>query len=525
MDGLGNYRILQTLSQRGTTSVYLAEHRRLGRKTVLKVHRGGDAALVTRFEREARIVADLAGEAVVAIYDFGESEGCFYISLEYVEGWNLSEYLRSHTLSDAEVIELAQRIARSVAGIHARGYLHRDLKPENILVSREGKVKITDFGLAWHSSFNHLTAEGQLLGTPLYMSPEQINNLPFTLSSDVFALGIIFYQIATGVHPFEAPQYGEIFAKILSHQPAPVQQFRPNLPAWFAELVARLMHKEADKRPQNAGEILALIESNLSTTVGEANAQATLSPTPPRSGSRRWQQGLAYSLLLLALFFGYKLWQWQTAKDATADPTAAVQPQPQAPEPPTTGANHHTQQQIAGATQPPPPAGAKTGTSHEETQSKALITPLSHQAELLPEASLFIKTWPWCEVFLNGNHWQTTPMTAAVKLAAGRYLLTLQNPAYPAWSDSITLQAGEARELAFQLDSLFFELEVQVSPWAEIFVDGEYRGTTPLTAPLRLTRQRHLLQAVNRYYQSWQDTIDGRRGGKRIKHITLQALP
>ncbi|MDZ7269886.1 MAG: serine/threonine protein kinase [candidate division KSB1 bacterium] len=512
MDSLGNYRILRTLSRRGTTSVYLAEHRVLGRKCVLKVYSGGDATVVQRFEREARIVAALASEAIVAVYDYGEVEGKFYLSLEYVDGYNLSEYLQTHRLTAAEIVALARRIAACVAIVHAHGYIHRDLKPENILIARSARVKLTDFGVAWHHSLKHVTLDGGLVGTPLYLSPEQINNLPFTPRSDVFALGIIFYQVATGTHPFEATHYGEIFAKILSHQPQPAGRLNPDLPAWFADLIAQLLQKEPGDRPQDAQEIVRIIDhhaAGLSPPAGEARAL---------SSPKRWATGATLVAAAIALLF---LLIWNLSREhpgasAPAGPHTAL-PTVQPDSTPASAGNHAEKTSFSRESTFPGKAvdATREGAAVAEKPAAVATSPALAErgSQADTPASLLIKTWPWCKIFLNNRHVETTPMTAALAVAPGHYQLSLHHPAYPVWHDSIVVLPNTAYEFGFNLDSLFFQVELQVTPWGEVFVDDAYAGTTPLPSPLLFDRRRRqLVRVENPFYQTWVDTLawDGR---------------
>ncbi|MEJ2636154.1 MAG: serine/threonine-protein kinase [Calditrichia bacterium] len=300
MNSIGSYKILETLYDKGAVQACLAVHQKLGRKTFLKIYSGLDAGLIRRFEREARIVADLDHESIVSIYDFGEDQGRYYIAMEFVDGWNLAQYLQSHELMDEEILDIAYQIAASVAVLHRKGYIHRDLKPENVLIGRNKKIKITDFGTSFQASQVRMTQNGDLNGTPLYMSPEQINNLQITASSDVFTLGIIFYQLATGIHPFYAEQYGEIFARILTLEPLPINSIRDTIPEWFSDLVSMLLQKDASKRPKNAQEVAAEMKSrNIISDIPQLQQR-----TPFR------YTNIKRKAIIFPLLLGLKVWTW-----------------------------------------------------------------------------------------------------------------------------------------------------------------------------------------------------------------------
>ncbi len=501
MESIGNYNILETLSANGPSSVYIARHKKLERKTLLKVYSGGDKTLIERFEREAKIVADLNSDAIVSIYDFGEAEGKYFISMEFVEGYNLNDYLKKHQIDDEQIIDFAYQIAESVAVLHNKGYIHRDLKPENILVDLNNKIKLTDFGITLHTTLNRVTTDGALLGTPLYMSPEQINNLPLTTASDIFALGIIFYQLAAGDHPFEAPQYGEIFAKTLTSNPPPVNSIRPSLPKWFSDLIEKLLVKDAGKRITDAGEIVKIIRSH-TLKYQQLTIENHTNSTTAASGSRKWIVAAAAMSIMLIFYYYYESFK-NNMSPALSDSL-------------TTG----QQQTNAGAQD-----SLISNEKHDlKENSQKLIAdndirdnkinkdiPEYYQENLTEhnkETTFLIKTYPWCDIYIDYRKIDTTPMTKSIGLKPGKYLLSLQNPGYPSFSDSITIRPNVNNIFSYNLDSNFYRLDLQVIPWRKIFIDGKYIGTTPLPHPLFLTRDKHAIEIKNNFYETWKDTID-----------------
>jgi len=526
MESFGNYLILETISDKGTSQVYLAKHKKLGRKTLLKVYSGVDETFIKRFEREARIVAELNDESIVSIYDFGEIQGRFYISLEYVEGYNLNDYLKSRQLEDEEIIDLALKIARGVSVLHRKGFIHRDLKPENILVNLEGKIKITDFGVALHDSSNRITNEGDLLGTPLYMSPEQINNLPITTHCDVFALGIIFYQIATGLNPFEAGQYGEIFSKILCYHPPLINTIQSSIPKWFADLVDKLLQKDLKDRIQNAQEIVEMIESNIERFRRENHLQDWPEPNPLKRHSARWIVAISV-LVLVILFFSTLNKKGETVIIDRPDSALIMSTQLNA----SVEEDSIDQNNFEVQTQPEIFVSTFAGSSAPDLEKEKPVSNLAtsktghSMAQTSRTTSLLVKTWPWCRVYLNYAFLDDTPMTSPVPITPGRYLLSLQNPFYPSWSDSILVLPHITNEFAFDLDSLFYSLELQVMPWGNVFVDGNYKGTTPLQHPLYLSRDNHIIKIENSFYPTWVDTIVWNGEDRILKRIVLQAQP
>ncbi len=504
METLGNYILLETIAQSGPSSVYVAEHKKLRRKTFLKVYSGADASLIDRFEREARIVAELGHDSIVQIYDFGEIDGKYFISMEYVEGANLGEFLESHTLTVNEILDFALQIARSVDILHRSGYIHRDLKPANILVDRNKKIKLTDFGITLHESLDRITSEGALLGTPMYMSPEQINNLEIHQTADVFALGVIFYQMATGIHPFQADQYGEVFARILTHDPPPVLSINPEIPRWFSDMVGRALQKEAGKRLQNARAIVDIIEQNHASQT----LPAMVEKSAPHSKSI-WRSVLSAAAIVVIGIVTAFYWAGvlEPARvNPPADTLATVQDSSNRP-----ASNDSNSSRLAHLSVIKPDKVAPT--PHPQ--------PTEEELKQGPTTVMF-KTFPWCNIYLNYRKIDQTPMQKALTIKPGTYLLGLQNPSYPSFSDSIRIEAHKQNIFTYLLDSIFVKLLLTVTPWGNVYIDGKLVGTTPFKKPVYVTGEKHILLIRNKYYHDWVDTIDATGRRQVQKHIILK---
>lgn len=515
LQSIGNYDIIEPISSSGATAVYLGRHKKLKRKTLLKVYSGGDPALIDRFEREARIVADLDSELIVSIYDFGKEGNYFYISMEYVDGHNLEVYLKEHELSEEQIIDFALQISDCTAVLHKKGYIHRDLKPENILVDKQQKIKLTDFGLSFHDAANRVTSDGDLLGTPFYMSPEQINNKTLTFSSDVFSLGIIFYQMAAGIHPFEAAKVGEIFSRILSANPAPVKSVRPSLPKWFSRLIEHLLEKEAGRRVQDAAEISRIIRSHIGEEIVEISNQPPLVPADNKTRPARIVIPALIVIVFVGLFF-LKDWISNTfynSADSLSNHSSGVISADSASNGVITSKfrdslNYFTANRDSIIHM----------VEHDSVISNQTESPQKHPTTML------IKTYPWCDIYLNYQHIDTGPMIKPLNIKPGNYILGLQNPEYPSYLDSIKIIANKSNELEYNLDSIFSRLELQVQPWGDIFIDGKYIGQTPLQKPLYVTRGKHILKIKNEFYKTWTDTIVCEGKTELIKLITLAKI-
>ncbi len=497
MERIANYIILKTISQKGPSSVYLARHATLERKTLLKVYRGGDKNLIDRFEREAKIVADLNSGWIVEIYDFGQSDDQFFISMEYVDGSDLEAYLQTHSPGNDEVIDFAYRISHAVSILHNKGYIHRDLKPENILVARDKKIKLTDFGLTLHESLNRITSEGSLLGTPLYMSPEQINNSEVTQASDIFALGIIFYRMASGSHPFQAPQYSEVFSKILTYDPPSLKSIRPDLPGWFVDLIDRALQKDVKKRIQNAGELLKIFETHLNRSPSADQNHPGNQPNSSPSGKRILITAAVLVAVLLTLFYVRQQIIRSPAPNL-ADSLTINRPDSR-----TKPDSNEASRLITANNHSAKPTMDQPGVSPDHQQ------PLNNQ-ESLPTTFL-VESYPWCTVYLNYKKIDQTPMAHPYPIKPGKYLLGLQNPAFPSFADSVTILPHQNNVFTYHMDSLFTLINLDVHPWGDVYIDGKHIGTTPLQKKLYVTRDLHTIKIKNNFYGTIIDTVDARK--------------
>jgi serine/threonine protein kinase/Tfp pilus assembly protein PilF len=265
---LGRYRILRPLGSGGMGEVFLARDSALERDVALKRLPPGVAADPTRrarFEREARAVAALDHPNIVIVFSVEEADGVPFFTMQYVEGRTLGEVIPPDGLPLADFLSLAVPLADAASAAHARGILHRDLKPGNVMVTPEGRVKVLDFGLAQvaqpaspgslTATASHLTGEGHIVGTVAYMSPEQVEGRPLDARSDIFSLGVIFYELLTGRSPFTGNSAPALVAAILRDTPPPVAGLRPDLPPALDAIVHRCLAKDPRSRYQAAASL------------------------------------------------------------------------------------------------------------------------------------------------------------------------------------------------------------------------------------------------------------------------------
>ncbi len=272
------YRLLRLLGEGGVAEVWLAREEPLNRLVALKFLRteyARDENLLERFRREAILIAKLDSPHIVKVYDVAVDHRNCFIAMEYVDGSDLKTILRFEApLSLQRALKLLRAIAAGVAVAHEGGLIHRDLKPGNILISQQGEVKITDFGIARNIAETGLTESDTVWGTSHYIAPEQALGETLSTATDIYSLGVLFFQMLTGILPYPGD---DPVAVALAHiqQPVPaLQSVNPSLPTTVAHLVQRMMAKNPVYRPENGARLIKILDSYLDVSTG---------PTVPRS--------------------------------------------------------------------------------------------------------------------------------------------------------------------------------------------------------------------------------------------------
>ncbi|OEJ37578.1 serine/threonine protein kinase [Streptomyces agglomeratus] len=295
----GRYRLLDQIGRGGMGEVWRAHDESLGRKVAVKCLKpvgpqhdpSFTGVLRERFRREARVAAALQHRGVTVVHDFGEHDGVLYLVMELLDGRNLSQLLednKAHPLDVPDVVDIAEQVAWALAYTHEQGIVHRDLKPANIMRLADGTVKICDFGIArlGHDIgfTSRLTGTGIAMGTPHYMSPEQIGGIEVDHRSDLYSLGCVLYEIATGVPPFDLD---DAWAVLVGHRdtpPEPPRSLRPELPAFFDRVVLDLLAKTPEERPADARELAHRLTAGRASGPAAVSALAAVLPPAVRPG-------------------------------------------------------------------------------------------------------------------------------------------------------------------------------------------------------------------------------------------------
>jgi eukaryotic-like serine/threonine-protein kinase len=334
---LGRYELQALLGAGGMGAVYRAIDTRLNRVVAVKVllpHLASDNRLHERFEREARAVAALSHPNICAVYDVGETATANYLVMEFLEGETLDRYLETHAPDPAEVIGFGLQIAAGLEAAHAKGIVHRDIKPGNVFVTSGGVLKITDFGLATVARAPHdgsaaetamgdLTVPGSSVGTAAYMSPEQARGEPVDARGDVFALGIVLYQMATGRPAFAGATLATVFDAVLNRTPPLASTIAPRVPPALSDVIAKALEKDRNRRYQRIADLrMALQQIAGGTTTAAATSAPVLTPTRTAPQSSRLPLLLAIIAALVVVVIA-GMWVWRGQQGQHPASTAA----------------------------------------------------------------------------------------------------------------------------------------------------------------------------------------------------------
>ena len=279
LERIGNCRIVEEVASGGMAIVYRAVQDPLGRTVAIKALKSSAAAeenVVVRFEREAKSLALLQHENIIHVYDFYEERGALFIVMEYVQGIDLYDLLEKCGRLPYDVAAIvAMQVARALDYVHYRGIVHRDIKPANVMLSRAGGVKVMDFGIARDTSFGDLTEAGTGIGTPAYMSPEQVLGDRLDARSDIFSLGVVLYQMVTGKKPFVEDEKRSAMHKIRLEKHVPARKLNPEIPRELERVIDRCLEKQPRERWRSAQHMVIALERFLAKHV-EMNHHARL---------------------------------------------------------------------------------------------------------------------------------------------------------------------------------------------------------------------------------------------------------
>ncbi|HLU67088.1 MAG TPA: serine/threonine-protein kinase [Kofleriaceae bacterium] len=445
LERIGNCRIVEEVASGGMAVVYRAIQDQLNRTVAIKALKtsvASDEQLVTRFEREARSLAGLQHENIIHVYDFHRERGALFIVMEYVQGIDLFDLLeRCGRLPFDVAAVIAMQVARALDYVHYRSIVHRDIKPANIMVSRQGGVKVMDFGIARdHNYEKDLTQTGTGIGTPSYMSPEQILGDRLDARSDIFSLGIVLYQMVTGRKPFVEDEEKSVMHKIRLERHVRARKLNPEIPRELERIIDKCLEKEPRNRWQSGQALVMALERFLSKHV-EMNYQARL------------------VLYLRNQDVITKLEADEYLNPAIAGSGALLGGPQNITARRTVRRGLAVQAIIVGV------VALMVGLIHLAPVGASGPTRIIAPAERRGHLRVVVN--PWGRVLVDGEERAVTPLAAPIPLPAGRHMVTVENDFFEPLSREIDVPAGTEEEPI----ELFVDLERESTPVLRIDPD------------------------------------------------------
>jgi serine/threonine protein kinase len=271
----GRYNIVSRLGKGSMGEVFLAHDPHIDRKVALKVLKKDhltSKAIVNRFIKEAKAIGRLSHPGIVGVYDVGKDHGTIFIAMEFLEGRPLNEAICTQKFEAAQIVDICRQVADALDYAHQRGIVHRDIKPSNLILTEKGQVKLTDFGIAHFedASMTLKTRSGDILGTPAYMSPEQIGGKAVDNRSDLYSLGVILYELLVGRRPFAGKNLASLFKAITDNKATPPIKANPSVPKGLNSVILKSMEKDPDRRFQSGAEMVSALNRQRRDAKGDS---------------------------------------------------------------------------------------------------------------------------------------------------------------------------------------------------------------------------------------------------------------
>jgi eukaryotic-like serine/threonine-protein kinase len=499
------FEIIDCLKKDENYGVYVANHVFLSKKILLKTlntKTNGDKEKAERFKREAKILAKLDHPNIIKVLDFGTFNYYFYISFEYFESRNLRYFICENNLTIEEKKNLVHQLLEGLSYAHANDVIHRDIKPENILVNDQMKLKITDFGLAFSPNENLVTRQYSVLGTPSYMSPEQITGEPIKRQSDLFSTGIVIYELFSGNNPFLGKDAGESINRIINFKEEEIFYDRNKIPAEIENVIRELIHKKNNKRISSASDALERMgfkhteefSKRIKTKTSKGKIIAAIT-------------GVLILFLVLFMIYNFQKTSQQNSTGIDTVQTKSNKSDAAIGNSKTTVNNNKEKDKTENQNTTAEHVASNIHETKVNKEKNGLDNKVgtvdNTQAEKADNSSkditkikfgkLYVECFPWAKVYIDSEYMETTPLKNNLIIPSGYHDVELKNIHYPVYEDTILIRPDTLFKLQVNLDTLFGYLKCDIYPWADIYLKDKKIAQTPLTSPIKIIPGNYIL--------------------------------
>ncbi len=541
-----NFEIKELIATGGMAAIYKANQTTLDRIVAVKIlhgHLAQDKDFIIRFEREAKAAANLQHENIVNIIDYGQEEEVYFIAMEYVDGKSLKDLLNQVKFIPQEIaLGIILEVAKGLGYAHQKGIVHRDMKPANILIGYDGCVKIADFGLAQAQDLTTITVTGAIVGTPAYMSPEQAAGKKVDNRSDIFSLGVVFYEMLTGAKPFKGENYSSVIHEILTVAPAKAFEANPLISKELSTIIERMLEKDPDKRYQNIEEVsedlaIQMKRSRIEVSrkdIGDfvSTPEEKIKHLLEKRKERHFERGIYF------MNSGY-----EKIDDAIAEFEKVLLLDPNDTKAQSYLESLKTKKEKISPTEKK--IKEKKPTKRVPILIGMFATLIAIAIILYFVSNSFSKNKPskeffgivmvntvppGAEIFFdNDSTGKITPATLE-SLKTGEHQLELKKNGYKPFSQKIEIKGNDtlrlditliteiAKDTSVVIKPPVFKkpvspvqgtsyLKVKVEPWAKIYIDGKYIETTPIAGNLTVSSGVHNIRLENPNFKIWQRNI------------------
>jgi serine/threonine protein kinase len=490
------FKIISCLKKDSFSSVYLADHVYLNKKIVLKVlHTANlpDPSVLERFKREAKILARLDHPNIIRVLDFGPADNDFYLSFEFFNSQNLCQVLKDRKLDFGQKKNILIQLVQGLSAAHQAGIIHRDIKPENLLIDNRQQLKIADFGLALMTDETVLTKKSSLVGTPAYMSPEQIRGETLTPQSDLFSLGLVLYEMFCGTNPCIGHDINSTINTILTVDPQHLSGQMDSVDEQIKQIIVTCLQRAKNKRFKSADDILKILNIE----------KIGLLPRVKSGKYKRIIFALAIITAMLVILLLIVKVNVQQRKDTI--PAEAISKSDTV----IHGNMFGKEKSLKGEL------------STEPTAVKISAT-ASHNKSSGERGNFIILGTPLTTVFVDSQEIGQIPLLSAVSLPAGVHNLVLKHKDYPLYAQKLEILAGKSHIMQVALDTLFGYLNCRIYPWGELYIDNLSIGQSPFLKPVVLAPGEHSLTIRNPLWTEFRDTITISRKETTDYYVNLE---